>query len=80
LTAKEASDQGQRNSDLQGQTFGDITNPFYALIKPLPGQKPFLSTAGGKLKLNGIIIGTRKGLIPTNQIKDFERFLRGPLK
>jgi len=76
LSFAESQAQGKFNSSLQGGTFGDITNPFYAIIIPKKGEKPFTKDEDGKVKLNGQIVGTRKGLIPADKIKDFERFLK----
>jgi thiol:disulfide interchange protein DsbD len=80
LSATEAAEQAERNSNLQGETFGDISNPFYAIILPDSSAAPFVETPEGKFKLNGKILGTRKGKIPSNMVKDFEDFLKQPLR
>jgi thiol:disulfide interchange protein DsbD len=75
LSAGEAVEQAQRNSKIQGDTFGDITNPFYAIVLPERGKAPWVQDADGKLKINGTILGIRKGLISEDKIRDFVGFL-----
>jgi thiol:disulfide interchange protein len=76
LSSGEALEQAQRNSKIQGDTFGDITNPFYAIVLPNRGKEPWVRDADGKLKINGTILGIRKGLIPDNKIRDFVAFMK----
>jgi thiol:disulfide interchange protein len=80
LSASEALAQAERNSQIQGDTFGDITNPFYAIVLPNRGKEPWVKGADGKLKINGTILGIRKGLIPDNKIRDFVAFLESGQK
>jgi thiol:disulfide interchange protein DsbD len=79
LTAGESEALGKHNQRLQEGTFNDVTNPYYAIVKPEKGKKPFTKGADGKLKLNGTIIGTRSGLIPANKVKQFVNFLKDSL-
>jgi thiol:disulfide interchange protein DsbD len=79
LSASASEEQARRNSTLQNETFGDAANPFYAVIRPAH-DKPFDETADGKLRLRGTILGTRKGLIPRSELRDFEDFLTLPQK
>jgi thiol:disulfide interchange protein DsbD len=76
LSPTEAEEQAKRNSKLQDGTFGDITNPFYAVIRPEKGKKPFTVEKNGRLRLNGTVLMTRAGLIPGNKIKEFVRQLQ----
>jgi thiol:disulfide interchange protein DsbD len=79
LSASESRQQAQRNSDWQNETFGDIANPLYAVIKP-DRDKPFEVGQGGKQKLKGTVLGIRKGLIGRTMVADFERFLSRPIQ
>jgi cytochrome c biogenesis protein CcdA len=76
LSAGEAADQAARNKRIQDGTFSDITNPFYAILWPAKGQKPYATDKDGTLKLNASVVGTRSGLIPANKVKQFVTFLR----
>jgi thiol:disulfide interchange protein DsbD len=81
LSPAEASAQAARNSLWQSATFDDVTNPFYAIIRPQRGQPPLVAGSDGRSKLNGAQHQwTRKGFIPENKIRDFEQFLSEPLK
>jgi thiol:disulfide interchange protein DsbD len=79
LTRAEAVAQAERNSDLQAATFGDVSNPLYAIIKPRKGEQPFVTESDGKSRINGANRKwIRKGLIPSDKVQDFENFLRNP--
>jgi thiol:disulfide interchange protein DsbD len=80
LSSSESAEQAKRNQRLQDGTFNNVTNPFYAIVKPEKGKKPYTVDADGKLKLNGTIIGTRSGLIPANKVRQFVSFLKDALK
>jgi thiol:disulfide interchange protein DsbD len=74
LPPAEAARQADRNSSFQKATFGDVSNPFYAIMKPVKGQPAIVDG-----RLNGAVHGwTRKGKINDDQIPDFERFLTAP--
>jgi thiol:disulfide interchange protein DsbD len=74
LSSVEAARQADRNGNWQRSTFGDVSNPFYAIIRPVRGQPAILDG-----KLNGAVPGwTRKGRIDDDQIADFEHFLSAP--
>jgi thiol:disulfide interchange protein len=74
LSRAEAARQADRNSGFQKATFGDVSNPFYAIMRPVKGQPAIVEG-----KLNGAVRGwTRKGKINDDQIPDFERFLTAP--
>jgi thiol:disulfide interchange protein DsbD len=76
LSAAESARQAERNLSWLRETFADVTNPFYAIIKPQQG-KP--AVADGRL--TGAAPGrTRKGFIPPGQVPDFEQFLSDPQK
>jgi thiol:disulfide interchange protein DsbD len=76
LTAEASREEARRNSILQSETFGDVANPLYAVIKPAP-DAPFDGAAGEKPRLKGEVLGVRKGLISQALVPDFERFLKG---
>jgi thiol:disulfide interchange protein DsbD len=75
LSAQASQQQGQRNSELQSATVGDIANPLYAIVQP-DNRQPFADAPGGKKRLSGDVINVRKGLISRDRVADFERFLR----
>jgi thiol:disulfide interchange protein len=72
LSADEAREQAELNKELQAQTFGDITLPLYAILKP-DGKTP---TQEGKLV--GTKLGHTGGTIRDSQ--EFLRFLKNPQK
>jgi thiol:disulfide interchange protein DsbD len=77
LSTADSREQARRNSNWQSETFGDVANPLYAVIKPDP-RTPFEDAGDGNQKLKGMVLGVRKGLIAKDQLKDFEQFLKGP--
>jgi thiol:disulfide interchange protein DsbD len=79
LSASESQRQGERNNGWRSETFGDVTNPLYAVIRPAK-DSPFEEFGPGKQKLKGEILGVRKGQIKDYQVHDFEDFLNEPLK
>lgn len=79
LSRTESERAGQRNQELQGATFDDITNPLYAIVKP-DRSSPF-EDVNGKRKIKGKVEGVRKGLITEDQVQDFVvQFLSKPLQ
>jgi hypothetical protein len=79
LDRNAATAQADRNRDLLAATFGDVSNPLYAIIKPRKGEQPFVTDGNGVSKINGANRKwIRKGLIPNDKIQDFENFLRNP--
>jgi thiol:disulfide interchange protein DsbD len=77
LSRTASQEQAQQNSELQSETFGDVANPLYAIIRP-DVDRPFDKTSDGRQKLRGEVLGVRKGLISRAQLKDFEEFLTSP--
>jgi thiol:disulfide interchange protein DsbD len=81
LSPAQAQAQAARNSRWQSATFDDVTNPFYAIIRPQSGQPPVVPGPDGTERLNGAARQwTRKGYIPEAKIADFESFLSDPLR
>jgi thiol:disulfide interchange protein DsbD len=81
LSPDQASRQAARNSQWQSGTFNDVTNPFYAIIRPEKGQPAVLTSPDGTTKLSGADPHrTRKGYIKQEQIPDFQQFLSEPLR
>jgi thiol:disulfide interchange protein len=79
LSSNEASRQAARNSQWQSDTFNDVTNPFYAIIRPEKGRPAVVDGPDGMPKLSGADPQrTRKGLIKQEQIPDFQQFLSEP--
>lgn len=80
LSAREAANLGERNSELRANTFNDSSNPLYAIIQPRKQSGPFVDQ-GGTLQLAGADRNwVRKGLISEGQIPDFVEFLKKPLQ
>lgn len=77
LTSSASEAQGRRNAEIQSETFGDISNPLYAVVRP-SADAALERTPDGKLKIKGQILGVRKGLISQDLVKDFETFLGRP--
>jgi thiol:disulfide interchange protein DsbD len=77
LTPSEAASKATANRELLGETYNDVSNPFYAIVRPQAGAPALVMDSNGKPKLNGANLQwTRKGLIPKDKIADFEEFLR----
>jgi thiol:disulfide interchange protein DsbD len=79
LSHHESYEEGQKNDSLRSETFGDVANPLYAVIRPAKDQ-PFEKSTNGNLRLKGKIIDVRKGLISHDMLADFEKFLSEPQK
>src|SRR5262249_392331 len=80
LSSAESENQATRNRNWQNGTFGDITNPLYAVIKPDKDEPFEKGGLNGFEKLKGKVLGVRKGMITEDQVRDFEDFLSEPQK
>jgi thiol:disulfide interchange protein DsbD len=79
LEPAQAAAQADRNRGWQEATFNDVSNPFYAIMKPKEGEKPIVNGENGIARLNGADPQwTRKGFIPNDKVADFEQFLKNP--
>jgi cytochrome c biogenesis protein CcdA len=80
FTRSQAEGSAAKNMELQLETYQDIANPFYAIIRPDKSAGPF-AEAEGKRKLVGARTSwTRKGQISESGVPDFVTFLSAPLR
>jgi thiol:disulfide interchange protein DsbD len=70
LSAADAKGQANRNSDWRAALVQDVTNPYYVILRPDPGQ-PFKDG-----RPNGQVLAGRKGKI--FDVDDFVQFLEQP--
>jgi hypothetical protein len=74
LSASETREKGIAQLNLQRNTYGDISRPMYAIIKPKKGEEPLIKNKDGDTVFNGADVHwTRVGLI--TDAPKFEKFL-----
>jgi thiol:disulfide interchange protein len=80
LSAAQAESEASKNNELRQNTFNDVSNPLYAIIRPGKQTGPFVEK-DGTLRLSGADQSrVRKGLINEAAVPDFIEFLRKPLQ
>jgi thiol:disulfide interchange protein len=80
LSAAQAESEASKNNELRQNTFNDVSNPLYAIIRPGKQTGPFVEK-DGTLRLSGADQNrVRKGLINEAAVPDFLEFLRKPLQ